>query len=244
MQFVGVVELLAGAQHRSFATLSEALGESFEGLTVAARMARRQGLLTPALARQCERLDVAAHFTRHITAQKAQSFLCRLHDEIANKKKKILVPPLQAEESGRALGREPEPEGGLGDCYKTADSNGFLSRTEVEKMLADSQHLHNCLEAKAEALQEELENSLSQAAASQHELKQRLEASEALSKDDQDKITTLESKAELQDKVALECARTLEDMVFDFGEVAGPRFRWQGFGLVRQLSATAGPGRS
>ena len=69
------VVLLGRTQHRTLCMLSALLGGTFEGVTVAARSAKNKGLISPALARRCERLDGAAHFARHATAEKMHSFL-------------------------------------------------------------------------------------------------------------------------------------------------------------------------
>jgi len=42
---------------------------------MAARSAKNKGLISPSLARRCERLDGAAHFARHATAEKMHAFL-------------------------------------------------------------------------------------------------------------------------------------------------------------------------
>ena len=73
-----VAALLAGAQHSAFSALSSRLGKPYEGLSAAAREAKRQGVITAAMAKKCERLDVAAHWARHCTAQKCDHFVQQL----------------------------------------------------------------------------------------------------------------------------------------------------------------------
>ena len=71
-----VVGILARTQHASLTALSDCMEDStFEGLTAAAREARRRGLIPAALARKCERLDVAAHYARHTTTAKGAAFI-------------------------------------------------------------------------------------------------------------------------------------------------------------------------
>ena len=71
-----VVGILARTQHASLTALSDCMEDStFEGLTAAAREARRRGLIPAALARTCERLDVAAHYARHTATAKGAAFI-------------------------------------------------------------------------------------------------------------------------------------------------------------------------
>ena len=71
-----VVGILASTQHASLTALSNCMNDStFEGLTAAAREAKRRGLIPAALARKCERLDIAAHYARHTTTAKGAAFI-------------------------------------------------------------------------------------------------------------------------------------------------------------------------
>ena len=67
--------ILAYGQHQLACLLSTALDASFEGISIAARAARQRGLLPPDMARNCERLDVAAHWARHSTVAKMDLFI-------------------------------------------------------------------------------------------------------------------------------------------------------------------------
>ena len=78
-----VVSLLAGAQHRVLCLLSDQLNMSFEGLSAAAREARRQKVLSSALMKKCERLDTAAHFARHCTRAKIDKLVDNIGDALA-----------------------------------------------------------------------------------------------------------------------------------------------------------------
>ena len=80
---MGVVGLLAHTQHQAFALLSEVLGASFEGLSIAARHGRRKGLLNQRTMRRLERLDIATHVVRHATSPKLLALLTDLQDELA-----------------------------------------------------------------------------------------------------------------------------------------------------------------
>ena len=73
-----VVELLAGAQHRALAMLSAATLRPHIGLSVAARSAKKNGMLSLAKAKQLVRLDEAAHWARHATEQRLEDFLSDL----------------------------------------------------------------------------------------------------------------------------------------------------------------------
>ena len=71
-----VVGILASTQHASLTALSNCMNDStFEGLTAAAREAKRRGLIPAALARKCERLDIAAHYARHTATAKGAAFI-------------------------------------------------------------------------------------------------------------------------------------------------------------------------
>ena len=75
---LSVVALLAGAQHSALTVLSRRLGQPYEGLSAAAKEARRRGILPPVMVRKCERLDTAAHWARHCTPQRVDQFSVQL----------------------------------------------------------------------------------------------------------------------------------------------------------------------
>ena len=81
-----VVSLLAATQHHSLVMLSDALDAPYTGLTVAARHAQRAGLIKKGLARRLANLDIATHVARHMTKQKSQSFLDKLHSAVIGHK--------------------------------------------------------------------------------------------------------------------------------------------------------------
>ena len=54
--------------------LSDAVGNEFQGTSQAARYLKRRGKLAPVLAKKIERLDIAYHVVRHLTAASAQAF--------------------------------------------------------------------------------------------------------------------------------------------------------------------------
>ena len=91
-----VVELLAGAQFNALSAISDALGEAadFQGLTMAAKCARRRGLVSPNLARRLERLDMAAHVARHCTRGRMQAIVAELVRALASQ-------PAEAKEEKR-----------------------------------------------------------------------------------------------------------------------------------------------
>ena len=101
-----VVALLADGQHTAVTVLSSRLGRSYEGLSAAAKAARRLGLISAAMAKKCERLDVAAHWARHCTSQKVDDFVSQLQRAIddapgaksASPAHKHLCPPQSTQE--------------------------------------------------------------------------------------------------------------------------------------------------
>ena len=88
---------------------------TFEGLTAAAREAKRRGLIPAALARKCERLDVAAHYARHTTAAKGAAFI------------KVLTTALPSPTLSSACHRPTEEPGN--------DSGLYTGNQEVEEMI-------------------------------------------------------------------------------------------------------------
>ena len=79
-----VVGLFAAAQHASLATLSAQMGVNYEGLSVAARAGRKAQLISQSLAKRLVRLDVAAHFVRHMTSAKVAEIAASLAHELAD----------------------------------------------------------------------------------------------------------------------------------------------------------------
>ena len=77
-----VVGLLAEAQLRALQKFEEKLGGSYMGLSVAARAARRAGLLSSCSSRRLERLDIAMHVARHTTVARLEAMLSDLAAEL------------------------------------------------------------------------------------------------------------------------------------------------------------------
>ena len=79
---LSAVGLLAGAQQASLAFLGEVLNQDFMGLSVAARAARRAGLLSSQEARRLVRLDEAAHVARHATSPRMEALLTGMRESV------------------------------------------------------------------------------------------------------------------------------------------------------------------
>jgi len=77
-----VVGLLAQGQQAALAILAERLDTDFQGLSVAARRARKQGIITAATTKRLVALDGAAHFARHVTTKRIESLISGLADEM------------------------------------------------------------------------------------------------------------------------------------------------------------------
>ena len=73
--------LLADLHGAALRRLSSVVGDVV-GLTVAAREARRRRRVSPYLARKLERIDVAMHYSQHITPAKVGSLLAVLNGEL------------------------------------------------------------------------------------------------------------------------------------------------------------------
>ena len=73
--------LLAELQGLALRRLALLVGD-VQGLTVAARAAKRGGRISAATARRLERIDVSAHYSRHITDAKVALFTGELESEL------------------------------------------------------------------------------------------------------------------------------------------------------------------
>jgi len=76
------IGLLASSHNAAFLSLCSATGFDGDGLTVVARFARRQRMISPRLAKQAEKLDIAFAVLRHLTAPRSQRFLAELEAEL------------------------------------------------------------------------------------------------------------------------------------------------------------------
>ena len=71
-----VVGILASTQHSALVALSHCMkGSAIQGLTAAAREAKRRNILSAPMARKCERLGIAAHYARHTIEAKGEEFM-------------------------------------------------------------------------------------------------------------------------------------------------------------------------
>ena len=103
-----VVATPGSAQHSSLCLLSYALGGKFEGVSAAARKAKQRNVISAGLSRKCERLDVAAHWSRHATMEKANGFLHEVATELGISDGSLVYraapPDVLTEPAGEALG--------------------------------------------------------------------------------------------------------------------------------------------
>eukprot|EP00969_Alexandrium_andersonii_P221948 9802902-Alexandrium_andersonii.AAC.1 len=74
--------LIASVHGSAFRALSNHLDADVQGLTIAARLARKRGLLSAGLARRLERLDIAFAVSRHINKKKGKDLLGELYAEL------------------------------------------------------------------------------------------------------------------------------------------------------------------
>ena len=79
----GAVGILAETHAASLRCLCDHLGEHHQGLAIAARRARRCGILDNGLAKKLTNLDLAMAFIRHTTVPGAQGFLSTLREALA-----------------------------------------------------------------------------------------------------------------------------------------------------------------
>ena len=80
---LGVVGMLAELHGRSLRRLCGLLQRDFEGLTVAARWAARQGLVSKGTCKRLERVDIAFGIVRHLTVPRVEAFWQGLEAELA-----------------------------------------------------------------------------------------------------------------------------------------------------------------
>ena len=86
--------LVVLAHGSSLRALSDAAGEHFEGLGVAARLLRKRKLLSNKLAKKLVRLDECAAILRHITKASCSALAHSIQEELT----KLLIPG--ADEAG------------------------------------------------------------------------------------------------------------------------------------------------
>ena len=79
----GVVGLLADTQHTAMQVVSAPTGGDHQGLSVAAREARRRGLLSGTMANKLANLDISAHMARHTTRARMAAFLVALSADVS-----------------------------------------------------------------------------------------------------------------------------------------------------------------
>ena len=112
----GVPGILADLHSAAFRQISTALAEDHIGLTVAARSAKRAGIISPAQAKRLERLDISLHFVRHLTSQRAASILETLTKEV--QASATPSPPGPVPRSG-----DPAEEAHMADTFPGASGN-------------------------------------------------------------------------------------------------------------------------
>lgn len=122
MELEGVVGILSAAQHSSLCLLSDTMQSDFIGLAVAARAARRSGVISGVMARKLERLDFATHIARHATKQRMNGFLSTLVAEVAMKKPKVGCAH-DNELSPSSDSSVPGPAGGIGCMYVNLETH-------------------------------------------------------------------------------------------------------------------------
>ena len=82
LAMVGAAGLLAEAHGSCLRLLAEALQADVAGLSIAARAARRKGIVDNQMARTLERLDIATGFVRHITITKGNKLVGQLQEQL------------------------------------------------------------------------------------------------------------------------------------------------------------------
>ena len=117
MRAMSVVGLLTDAQHSALTVLASLFDQNFEGLSVAARAARRAGRISPGLAKKLERLDLAAHFARHATAQKVRILADALDAELRQTDKGTSVVAGVPGGEGVLHGVPAQPEQHVDDTF-------------------------------------------------------------------------------------------------------------------------------
>jgi len=131
--------LLAELHGIVFRPLTLEIGDR-DGLTVAAREARRRGMISPNLAKKLERLDVSVHFAQHINAAKVLTFQERLERELslsapAQREDPWMVGPDPWSSPGASQGAIPRDSPAVAPCPASvaspACSVGHPIRVEV-----------------------------------------------------------------------------------------------------------------
>ena len=146
---LSAVGLLAGAQQASLAFLGEVLNQDFMGLSVAARAARRAGLLSSQEARRLVRLDEAAHVARHATSPRMEALLTGMRESVranlAAKDGKAAAEAAEAkaakEEAAKAkAAAEAAVANAAKDAQAAADAKAAAEAAEAAKAKAKAAH--------------------------------------------------------------------------------------------------------
>ena len=77
-----LVGMMAAAQFRMLAGLTTLLGQPYDGLSVAARAARRQKLISNRSMKACVRVDITAHALRHAQELRLQKLVEEVEKEL------------------------------------------------------------------------------------------------------------------------------------------------------------------
>ena len=77
-----LVGMMAAAQFRMLAGLTRLLGQPYDGLSVAARAARRQKLISNRSLKACVRVDITAHALRHAQELRVQRLVEEVEKEL------------------------------------------------------------------------------------------------------------------------------------------------------------------
>ena len=126
---IGLVGLLADAQSRCLVLLCDKMNFDGEGLTVAAREAKRRGLVTGPMCKKLGRLDIAAHVARHFTRTRSQRFVENLSGLLRQGATGTIPGTIST--TGRGP-REPEEAEDVVEC-STEDGGVTLFDTEIEE---------------------------------------------------------------------------------------------------------------
>lgn len=108
--------VIADCHFRSLQLLTDALRSDYDGLSSAARAARRMRYIDDATAKKLVRLDVASHVARHLTTARAGSFVGGLETQLA---------------AASCLPVSPPSPGGSVDWFHIGDSADVASQTDA-----------------------------------------------------------------------------------------------------------------
>ena len=99
--------LMASVRGQAFRILVDATGEHYQGLSIAARRARKLGIIDDAMAKKLVQVDIAAAIVRHLSTISVEKFIVGLTAQLACDD--MLVPAKDPTKTGNSDALDDDP---------------------------------------------------------------------------------------------------------------------------------------